>query len=267
MSPRRGGSDVPGHPTARQPPSRAASKGWSRQGWEVPGAAPKPGTAQWVWGSARRCFPSVCLRLASQQQLLAWALPAPRFCVCSLPPMGCHGPPSRAPLALGLGPTRTPAARCPCLWLFVYRDRSRYGYRSCVSGAPRACRGPGAGGRCKKCRVLSSGFRVPNKAFLWVLVILARLSLQLCPPPQAPQAAAAVGGGCAQGDSSDPSWSPLRAALCPVGCSLPPRGCPTTSSPAPMSDAAAGCHVRLCRSKSPLQHQASGTETNKYCNK
>uniref|UniRef100_A0A8C3D0N2 Phosphodiesterase 4D interacting protein n=1 Tax=Cairina moschata TaxID=8855 RepID=A0A8C3D0N2_CAIMO len=145
VSPRRGGSDVPGHTTARQPPSRAASKGWSRQGWEVPGAAPKPGTAQWVWDSAGRCLPSVCLRLASQQQLLAWALPAPRFCVCSLPPVGCHGPPSRAPLALGLGPTRTPAARCPCSWLFVYIDRYRYGYRSCVPGAPRACRGPRRG--------------------------------------------------------------------------------------------------------------------------
>lgn len=79
VSPRQGGSDVPGHATAHRPPSRATSEGWSRQGSEVPSAAPKPGTGQCVWDSAGCCVPSIRLRLALLQQLLAWDLPAPCF--------------------------------------------------------------------------------------------------------------------------------------------------------------------------------------------
>lgn len=77
----------------------------------------------------------------------------------------------------------------PCLQMYVYVYRERYW--SCVSGAPWACQGPSTGGRCKKCHVLLSGWRFPNKHFLWIVVFLAHLSLQPCIP--CPQATSSTG--------------------------------------------------------------------------
>lgn len=77
-------------------------------------------------GSCGSCMPFTRLCLASQQ--LAWALPAPCFTACPLPPTvlraESHGPPGQAPLGLGLSLMCNLAAYPPllmdvCIYIFI----------------------------------------------------------------------------------------------------------------------------------------------------
>lgn len=152
-------------------------------------------------------MPSTCLCLVFQQQLLAWALPAPCVSARPFPPtvlrVGCTALHIKHLSPWDLVPFITMLHTRPCYWMHVYVYRQKY--QSHILGPPRACWGPSVRG-CKKCHILFSGWS-PNKGFLQVVVFLAHRSLQLCFPSY-PQQKALAG-------------PTPRAALSPTGRLLP----------------------------------------------